>query len=113
MPEPIVSVKATQWFDAWARKLWTESEYTALREYLAARPDAGPVIPGTGGARKLRWSLPGRGKRGGARIVYVYFLSDGDVYLLVGYTKAEKADLSPKERAEIKGIVSRLKGLRT
>ncbi len=57
----VVAVGATQQFDKWARRLLTASEYEALRGYLAFHPEAGPVIPGTGGARKLRWAVAGRG----------------------------------------------------
>lgn len=105
-----VIVGATVWFDKWARKLLAVSEYEALRQYVAAYPEAGSVIPGTGGARKLRWSVAGRGKRGGARIIYVYFMTADRVYLLSGYTKNEQADLSATERQEIRKIVVRLRG---
>ena len=109
MPHRIVSVRATAWFDKWARKHWTVPEYEALRQFLAAYPEVGPVIPGTGGARKVRWAVAGRGKRGGARVVYVYFLTAGRLYLLSGYTKNEKANLSAAERAEVREIILRLR----
>ena len=48
----------------------SDEEYVALQQALAQSPDAGPVIPGSGGVRKLRWAAPGRGKRGGYRVVY-------------------------------------------
>jgi len=107
-----VVVGATQQFDRWARKLLTAPEYEALRDYLASHPDSGPVIPGTGGARKLRWAVAGRGKRGGARLIYVYFMTAGRLYLLTGYTKNEKADLSAGERAEIREVIVRLRAYR-
>jgi mRNA-degrading endonuclease RelE of RelBE toxin-antitoxin system len=48
----------------------TDAEYAALQSALIADPEAGPVIPGSGGVRKLRWAAPGRGKRGGYRVIY-------------------------------------------
>ena len=68
----------------------------------------GDLIPGTGGVRKLRWGVEGRGKRGGARIIY-YFHSDRmPLYLLAVFTKNERADLSPSERATLRSLVDQL-----
>jgi len=48
----------------------TDDQYAALQQHLTRSPESGPVIPGSGGVRKLRWAAPGRGKRGGYRIIY-------------------------------------------
>lgn len=56
--------------------MFTADEFDALRVFLAVHPEAGVVIPGSAGARKLRWQAAGRGKRGGARVIY-YFMSRG------------------------------------
>ena len=55
---------------------------------LALTPDAGGVVPGTGGVRKVRWSRPGAGKRGGVRVVYFNRLADGQIWLLLIYSKS-------------------------
>lgn len=65
-----VSVVETPEFLSATRKLMSDGERTLLVDYLAYNPTAGDLIPGTGGVRKLRWALEGRGKRGGARVVY-------------------------------------------
>jgi len=70
-----------------ARKIWTEQERGAFCAWLAANPEAGDVIPGSGGCRKVRWSITGSGKRGGARIIYFNRLANGEIWLLVIYTK--------------------------
>jgi len=70
-----------------ARKIWSEQERGAFCAWLAANPDAGSVIPGSGGCRKVRWSVAGSGKRGGARIIYFNRLANGEIWLLVIYTK--------------------------
>ena len=82
----------------------------ALAGYLAGHPDAGDVIPGAGGARKLRWAAKGKGKRGGARIVYVYVLIASRVYLIRCYAKNIKTDLTEDEKKELRQIAAHLKG---
>ena len=73
--------------------------------FLGANPEAGEIIPETGGVRKIRWALAGRGKRGGARIIYYYHNERLPVFLLAVYGKNEKANLSMAERNEMKRLV--------
>ncbi len=83
----------------------------AVAVYLVDHSDAGDVIPGAGGARKLRWAAKGRGKRGGARIIYLYVVIDASVYLLRCYAKNVKADLTVDEKRELRQITAYLKGV--
>ncbi len=62
-------------------------EYLRLQAALAGNPEAGPIIPGSGGIRKLRWALPGRGKRGGLRIIYYLRSRQGVIWMLTLYPK--------------------------
>ena len=75
-----------------------------MQRALAANPEAGDLIPGAGGIRKLRWrdSRRGKGKRGGLRIVYYVFLSDEELWLLTLYNKDEASDLSKDEKTELR-----------
>jgi mRNA-degrading endonuclease RelE of RelBE toxin-antitoxin system len=71
----------------------SDEEYQGLQGFLSTFPNAGDVIPGTRGCRKLRWGAEGRGKRGGMRIIYYYQAKDGRIYLLTLYAKNEEANL--------------------
>ena len=80
--------------------------------YIAANPEAGDVIPDTGGVRKVRWSRPGTGKRGGVRVVYFYRDAKRPLYLLMVYAKARTEDLSPAEKRSVRELTALLKGKR-
>ncbi len=76
---------------------------------IAADPTAAPVIPGTGGIRKLRWSGSGRGKRGGIRTIYFYHAGPGAIYLLSAYAKSDRNDLTPDDKKAWSKLVARIK----
>jgi len=65
----------------------SDDDYASLQEALIRDPDAGPVIAGSGGVRKLRWAAPGRGKRGGYRVIYYVRRAHGVIWLLTMYPK--------------------------
>jgi hypothetical protein len=83
----------------------SDEELRALQNILLERPDAGPVIPGAGGLRKLRWALAGRGKRGGARVVYYWHGKADRVYLVLAYAKNEQDNLTPDQARQLAKIV--------
>jgi hypothetical protein len=105
---PPVSVIETPEFLATAGRLMEETERNGLVDYLADNPTAGDLIPGTGGVRKLRWALAGRGKRGGGRVVYFYHSSDVPLFLLTVYSKTEQEDLSQKDRNDFRWLTKAL-----
>jgi len=76
-------------FTRLVHKYLTDDEYAALQWALALRPEAGAVIPGSGGIRKLRWAGKGHGKRGGLRVIYYWRNREGQVLLLTLYAKNE------------------------
>ncbi len=81
-----------------------DDEYRALQSFLAGEPEAGDVMPGTGGFRKLRWADPrrGKGKRGGLRVIYYYLSTDAQIWLVTLYGKGEVADLSATDKRALK-----------
>ncbi len=91
-----------------AQRLLSEGESQLLVSYLSEFPQAGVLIEGAGGIRKIRWAREGMGKRGGVRVIY-YFHSDRmPLYLLTVFGKNEKADLSMAERVALGKFVKRL-----
>jgi hypothetical protein len=85
-----------------------DAEIAALEEAVAGNPLAGSVIPGLGGIRKLRFSLGGKGKRGGGRVIYFLVLADDTVFMLFAYAKAHQTDLSEEQRRLALAIVKEL-----
>lgn len=83
----------TPTFAADADKLWSAEERLEFFAWLARSPDAGEVIPESGGCRKVRWSRAGTGKRGGVRVIYFTRLAAGEIWLLVMYAKAVRATI--------------------
>jgi len=83
----------------------------AVADYLIEHPEAGAVIAGAGGVRKLRWAAKGKGKRGGARVIYLYVVIAARIYLIRCYVKNVKTDLTAKEKRELHKIATRLKGV--
>jgi hypothetical protein len=77
----------TRLFSRLADEYLGDDGLLALQVHLLARPDIGAVIPGSGGVRKLRWAMPGRGKRGGMRVIYFLRLASEEIWLLTLYPK--------------------------
>jgi hypothetical protein len=91
----VYTIIETPTFHDDAQKIWYEEERGAFCSWLAANPEAGRVIPGSGGCRKVRWSMTGSrlGKRGGVRIIYFNRLTEGEIWLLVIYSKSVKGNI--------------------
>jgi hypothetical protein len=83
----------------------SDTEREELVTFVGANPEAGEIIPGTGGVRKIRWGLAGRGKRGGARVIYYYHDERFPVFLLAAYAKNEKSNLSMAERNAMRRVI--------
>lgn len=91
-----------------ADRIFTDDEYDRLVLFLADHPDAGEIIPGTGGVRKMRWPARGQGKRGGARVIYYFRDLNVPVYLLAVYAKGEKINLTEKEKKMMRHAVDEI-----
>jgi len=94
---------------AWKALGLGEDEYAALEEMLLLNPKAGVVIEGSGGVRKVRFALPGRGKSGSIRVIYVDIVVEETVYMIYAYPKSAKENLSKAEIASFKKLVDLLK----
>ena len=84
--------------------LLPDEEYRMLQTALMFRPDAGDIIRGGGGLRKVRWNLPGRGKRGALRVIY-YWDPPETIYMLLPYKKTDQDDLSPEQLKFLRNMV--------
>ena len=102
----MITVAETTEYSRRAKKLLSEQERNDLIAYLAAHPEAGDVMEGTGGVRKVRWAREGKGKSGGVRVVYFYHNEGMPLYLLTLYGKSEKDNLSAGERNDLSKLVS-------
>ena len=91
------TVIETPAFQKQAAKLWAEDERLAFITWIAANPQAGDVIPGADGARKVRWSRTGTGKSGGVRVIYFNLTEEEVVLLIAVYPKADRSNMTPSE----------------
>ena len=97
----------TATFTRQVKSLFSDDEYRKLQNELLARPDAGDLIPGSGGLRKIRWKGSGRGKRGGTRIIYYWFVQHHTVLMLLLYPKSKQDDLTSQQLKILQQLVER------
>lgn len=86
------------------KALLPDEQYRMLQTALMYRPDAGDIIRGSGGLRKVRWNLAGRGKRGALRVIYFWDPPD-TIYMLLPYRKTEQDDLTPEQLKFLRAMV--------
>lgn len=99
----------TKTYERTIAKLISMEERKAMEEAIAADPMVAPIIPGTGGIRKIRWAGSGRGKRGGIRTIYFYSHGPGSIYMLTAYAKAAQEELSPEDKKAWSRLVAAIK----
>ena len=95
----------TSIFTKQVQNLLSDEEYRQLQSDLANRPDAGSMMPGSGGLRKVRWGYRGRGKRGGVRVIYYWAVPQERLLMLLMYPKNVQDNLSPAQLKVLKQIV--------
>ena len=103
-----MTVVETEEFLECSKAILTEGERDALVAHLGADPEAGQLVPGSGGVRKIRWAIRGHGKRGGARVIYYYYNPSIPLFLLDIYAKNEKANLSEADKRSLKRLLPAL-----
>lgn len=96
-------------FIAFAAEWWSDEDLCRLQNALLNQPDAGDLIRGGAGLRKLRWSAQGRGKRGGARVIYYWYVPGERLYLIYAYAKNEREDLTP---AQVRTLATLMKDIK-
>ena len=105
---PLITVIETPVFMADVKKLLDDDQRAVLVDELSANPLAGDLIANTGGVRKLRIALPGRGKSGGARVIYFYHNQGMPVFLLTAYPKNVKDNLSAEDCNNLRKLTKQL-----
>lgn len=96
-------------FERSAEGVIREEEVRTLEQALIGDPRAGDVLPGTGGVRKIRLARPGGGKRGGARVAYLYVEVKERIYLLLAFAKNEQANLTAQQKKRVRELVEQIK----
>jgi hypothetical protein len=104
-----ITVAETTVFMRQATEVWSDEERLGFVDFIARNPEAGDVIPETGGVRKVRWGRQGSGKRGGVRVIYFYHHAAAPLYLLMVYAKARREDLSPDAKRAVRAFAARIK----
>lgn len=102
----LYTVCETSVFCQRAKEVWTDTEREQFIVWIASNPLSGDVIPGSGGLRKVRWNAKGHGRRGGARVIYYNVLEDGEIYLLMVYSKSKFDDLPPAVYKSLMEVIS-------
>jgi hypothetical protein len=100
-----MQIVETSVFTKQIRSLLKDDEYKALQEKQVISPLAGAIIRGSGGLRKVRWAVEGRGKSGGIRVIYYYVAPEDLIFMLAAYSKGAKGDLTDKEIAALRKLV--------
>ena len=85
--------------------LLADDDYRQLQAALSVHPDAGSIIPHSGGLRKIRWAMAGRGKRGGVRVIYYWVVAQERILMLFMYPKNVQDDLTPQQLKVLRTII--------
>lgn len=103
--ERLLTVVETRHFAARSAKHWNTDELDEFITYIAGNPEAGDIVAKTGGLRKVRWAAQGRGKRGGARVIYFFRSEAMPLFLLDFYAKNEKSNLDAYDKRQLQNVV--------
>lgn len=112
MKRRLITVCEMTAFTRKAEKLWSTEERDEFVDFISRNPDAGDLIEGTGGARKVRWARSGMGKRGGTRVITYFYDETMPVFLFTLYAKSERSDIGPEDRRALATTIAALKAAR-
>jgi hypothetical protein len=98
----MISFVETKLFTRLVQECLSDDEYSKLQQTLISDPESGAIIPGSGGVRKLRWGVAGRGKRGGIRVIYFLRTRQGQIWMLTLYAKNVAGNISTSVLKQIK-----------
>jgi hypothetical protein len=101
----MISFVETKLFTRLVQDYLSDDEYLQLQQALLSDPEAGAIIPGSGGVRKLRWGVSGRGKRGGIRVIYFLRTRESEIWMLTLYAKNVADSISAKVLRQIKDAI--------
>ena len=102
-------VETTIFTKRWKDLNLSDGDLLMLQNFLLKNPDAGDIMTGTGGARKVRFALPNKGKSGGARVIYVDVLHDKQIHLLLCYAKSKQETLTNEQKQQLKLFIKAIK----
>ncbi len=100
-----MKIVETPVFTKRVKTLIPEEEYRKLQNELILNPERGKIIKGSGGLRKIRWSIPGKGKSGGVRVIYYFVIQRETILMLFVYTKSDQEDLTKDQLKILKSLV--------
>lgn len=112
MTRRLITVCEMTAFTRKAEKLWSPEEREAFIDFISRNPESGDLIEGTGGARKVRWSRSGMGKRGGVRVITYYYDEMMPVFLFTLFAKNERTDISPDDKRDLATVIADMKAQR-
>ncbi len=104
-----IAVCETPEFLSRAEKVWSADERSEFVDFIARNPEAGDLIQGTGGVRKVRWRKAGVGKSGGVRVIYYFYNETIPLYLVSLFAKNQKSDLSAGDKQDLAKFVKTVK----
>ncbi len=105
----IAEIVSLSGYESQVTALLEEEERVAMEFFIACAPANHPVIPGTGGFRKARWALPGKGKSGGVRVIYFFLAGWGCIYMAAIYAKSRKETLSAADQKVLARLAAQIK----
>jgi hypothetical protein len=105
MDHRLITVVEAREFQRRAERCMSDEERGAFIAYIAENPEAGDIMVGTGGVRKVRWGVGSRGKSGGVRVIYYYHNLQFPLFLLTVFTKNERENISQSEKNELKRLI--------